>query len=91
MIHVSRIVVLSLAKIIKLKLLYIISDGDPVLSQFMVKAEQRGRWMVYSLIKAFAVGIPITITIECIANFIYSSIVNDSVDPAKLYRPFRFV
>lgn len=62
-----------------------------MLSQFMVKAEQRGRWMVYSFIKAFAVAIPITVSIECLANFIYSGIVNDSIDPANLYRPFRFV
>lgn len=57
----------------------------------MMKANQRGDFIVKIVIKVFIVGCQTWILIECIGTVIYSEIKYGHINPDVLYYPTKFV
>lgn len=55
----------------------------------MLKADQRGQWMVNIFIKLFAVIGPITISMEFILSAVYSLLKFGYINLDVLFRPYQ--
>lgn len=71
------------------KLFWIEKHEDP--SEFMAKADKRGEWMVQLFIKMFAIGVPISIVVNCTGSVFYSLYKYGYVNLDALYHPYRLV
>lgn len=60
-------------------------------SHFLVKANQRGEWVVTLFIKFFAIGATLINIMNFIGSIFFSLIKYDDIIPDALYHPYRFM
>lgn len=64
---------------------------DDELKQFLLKADQHGKWMMNIFVKYIMVPCPLCILIESVASVIYSQLRYGFIDPNVLFRPYTLM